>query len=282
LLAEAWSKSALRHNGHNSPGTAFDCTKAPKYSAVVKVAKSLGLVWLAFLFEGGALAEPFTGTNEIQRILERAPAAELPEVSAALVAKDVAQERGVLAVEVVSSAVRINPAACVAIVGAVSRAKPEFAGLISETAARAQSKLAAEIARAAAAVAPFQAGEVVARVGTVVPGDIRRIALAVFETAPKAGIDILRAIGTVDLKLRPYLEREIVRCAGIVRSVARCLDRAESAQSRDAARLLAAGVHNSDDSGDPAPAVSMPRKPIGPKPPRGDDHPSGGRNYARP
>src|SRR5262249_40337970 len=144
------------------------------------------------------------------------PAAELPAVSAALAAKAVAQGQGALAVQVVSSAIRINPAACVAVVGAVSHAKPEVAGLISETAARAQSTLAPEIARAGVSAAPFQAGEIVARVGAVVPEDIRRIAVVAFEAAPKAGIDILLAIGKVDLKLRPYLEREIARCAGII------------------------------------------------------------------
>ena len=280
LLAEAWSKSAQqRGNGHSSTAVPGYKPKTRKCSASVHAVRSYGLVWLAFLLESGALAQSLIGASEIQRVLEKAPAAELPALSAALAAKGVAQGRVALAAEVVSCAVRINPAACVAVVGAVSRTKPEVAGLISETAARAQSTLAPEIARAAAAAAPFQAGEIVTRVGAVVPEDIRRIALAAFETAPKSGIDILRAIGTVDLKLRPYLEREITKCAGIVRSVSRCLDRAEAAQSRDAASLLAEGGHN---PGDPAPAVSMPHKPIGPKPPRGEDHPPGGRNYARP
>src|SRR6185369_8148109 len=112
---------------------------------------------------------------------------------------------------------------------------------------------------------------IVTRMGRVVPADLMRVAIAASEAAPGAGSDIVRAVASLRPGLKPYLDRELARCAPAMPSVSRCLDRAQASQLRDATEIALANSRTNRNNilGDPHPAASIPLKPIGPKPPHG-------------
>ena len=222
------------------------------------------------------VADSRSETNEVRTLLAAATRAEMPALAARLVQRARPKDRISTATNVVREAVRMNPAATVAIVGAVVRAEPDAAGAIAETAANQEASLAPEIARVAAAVVSRNAGEVVVRVGRITPQDLRDIAVAASSLAPMANRDILRAVGTVRPELGQYIDIEISKCGRKVPPVSRCLDRAEAAL----ALARPPSGPSSSKPGNERPSGGS--RPIGPKPPRGQGHPPGGRNYARP
>jgi hypothetical protein len=249
----------------------------PVYMALISVKRSAA-VFAVCLAAGTLLAQAPSETNDFRTLLARATRAELPALAARLVQQARSKDRISTATNVVREAVRMNPVATVAIVGAVVQAEPDAAGVIAEAAASQEVSLAPDIARVAAAVASPNAGEVVVRVGRVTPEDLRDIAVAASSLAPMANREILRAVGTVRPELGPYIEIEISRCGRKVPPVSRCLDRAEAAL----ALVRPPFGPVSSKPGNERPSGGMPSRPIGPKPSRGEGHPPGGRNYARP
>ena len=235
----------------------------------------------AFCLAGEVLlAAEFSSTNDLFCLLRGVPAPELPRVAAEFVKLAGATNQIAVAREIVKVAIQLNPAATVALVGAVARGNPEIAAVVSESAARERPDFVANIARAAAVSAPACAGQIVAAVCNVVPTEYYNIALAVVRAVPAESGSILRGVAQARADLRPFLERELATQPRTIRSVARCLERAERA------RALATGVRQSGGTnagatpqGSPHPRPSPPGQG---GPPRGNGDPPGGRNYARP
>jgi hypothetical protein len=240
--------------------------------------RSFEVIVLVCLVRRGLSAEPSFDTNSLTIVLERVPAAELPAMSAALVKASVPQHRCALATNVVRVAVRIHAAAAAAIVGAVARVAPETTAVVSSTAAAEQPECAAAIVRAAIGAVPDRAVEVITHVCAVTPNDYHIVALAAEQAIPSARKDILRAIGVAIVDLKSYIDAELSKYRQeTVPSVDYCLERAELARIR---------ASSSDRTGMGA-AVPQGRPVIppgqgGPKPPKGNADPPGGRNYARP
>src|SRR5438105_15166952 len=119
---------------------------------------------MMFLGSQSLLAADRTEQLTFQAALSRVPAVEVPARAAELVEAAKADERGLTTIEVVQSAVRLNPTAAPAIVGAIAHAVPAMASIAAAAAAQEQPKLASAIAKAAAAAAPTQAGKIAAAV----------------------------------------------------------------------------------------------------------------------
>jgi len=285
LLAESWSKASVGSNGTGHSPVSNGSMQCAESSRSAQVAKSFSLVGLALLLEGSSFTAVGQDNTQYYQSLARVPAPELPATSANLAGQAAPEARGACAGRIARTAVKINPAATVAVVGAISRAQPATAGEVAETAVREQPSLAPDICRAAVAAAPQHTLEIVTRMAHVVPADLMRVAIAASEAAPAASVDILRAVASLRPGLKPYLDRELARCAPAIPSVSRCLGRAQASQLRDATEMALADSRTNGNNtlGSPVPAASIPLKPIGPKPPHGGvDHPPGGRNYARP
>jgi UDP-GlcNAc:undecaprenyl-phosphate GlcNAc-1-phosphate transferase len=262
LLAEAWNKAASHWNNDRA---------AVRLPAVGLV---LGAICLFFLAELRA-AEPVV-TNDVMAVMRAVPAPELPAMAAVLVDRCPRPERSSMAVKVVQTAARINPAATLAVIGAVIRVAPDSAAVVSSTAVREQPRDGPAIARAAVGVAPDHAAEVVLSICTLTPGAYYDVAIFAARMAPSAGRDILRAVGAARSDLQPYIESELARYGPRIEPlVGSCLERAEMARTRSA------GVVGSPEASSGVRSEQR-RVDLGPKPPRGGGHTPGGRNYARP
>jgi hypothetical protein len=304
LIAEAWNRSVAQRNRHDCPLGIKGATVRPRALATprtdellrvpdqnrdswnsslrynakgfIQFMKRFVTTWIAFLIGvPSLLAQPITPV-EIRARLSHVPAAELPLVAAELAQQAKTRDRFVMTTNVVFAAVTVNPAATPLIVGAVVRAVPETAAVTVRIATTEQPKQVEEITRAAVAIAPARAGSIVNAVCSVQPERYKEVALVAGGLAPQAGTEILRAIAEARPELRPYIEQEITVCGRTAPSVGHCLDRAERA-SRDANRPVVPGGPSDDGLPDRV-------KPdaVGPKPPHGNGHPHGGRNYARP
>jgi hypothetical protein len=241
---------------------------------------TITITFMVCLVEAQLMAVEPLDTTVFTTALRSAPAAELPAVAGLLVKASPPRHRTETATNVVGAAVGLNPAATPAIVGAVVRTAPETAAAVATTAARQQPALTVAIATAAAGVAPTRVAEIVVAVCRVTPAEYRSVALAAARAAPSMNKEILKAIGDVKPELKEFIENEIARHHTSEPSVVHCLGQAELAQARGAAARATPGT-----SAGPTPQVGGPMIPpgqIGPKPPRGDANPPGGRNYARP
>lgn len=251
--------------------------KQPGACHELKTIMKKGLVLCSVLWGTASLAQPTVSTNDLQSTLSRARVAELPLISALLVNQAAAQNRIATTREVVRYAARWHPATTVPVVGAIGRSRPAVAATAAAAAVEAQPALAGSIVQAAVAVAPQCAGEIVTVVCGVAPSQYHEIALAAASAAPVASREILRNVGQVRTELKPYIEVELAKFPDSIPPVARCLRNAERAQGR-------AGTGSGDVGGHPGPSKRP--KPGPPaqsdKPPRGDENPPGGRNYARP
>jgi hypothetical protein len=243
--------------------------------------KAMTIIWVGVLLEIGLRAEDPLVTNDPATNLSRVPAAELPLAAAAMIKEAQPQDRNARATNVVKAAVRTNPAAAPLIVGTVARILPENSALASQAAAGERPELAAAITRAAVANAPAYAAEIVAAVCRIAPSEYRSIALAAASVARSASKEILRVVGYARADLKPFIDNELAACAGKIPSVGYCLDRAQMAASR-AAALVAGGEVHGPISGAAPTLPWIPPQPLGPKPLRTGEPPSGGRNYARP
>ncbi len=142
-----------------------------------------------------------------KEILSRVPAAELPIKAAELVKDAKPRNREGVTMNVVKTALSLNPASAPVIVSAISRAMPEMAVTAAATAASAQPRQAAAIAKAAAAAAPSKAGKIAVAVSRVVPNDYRNVAVAAAQAAPGSDKDILNALSAAFPELRTGIER---------------------------------------------------------------------------
>jgi hypothetical protein len=245
--------------------------------------RTIAIAWMVCLVETGIVSGEQLAAARCAASLKSVPAAELPAAAALLMKASGPQNPTEAATNLVKVAVRINPAATPAIVGAVVRAAPEMASAVSHTAATEVPGLAPAITTAAVGAAPARAAEIVVAVCSVTPAEYRNVVLAAARAAPCLNKEILKAVGVVRPDLKPFIEIELARYPRANPSVSRCLDRAELAQ----ARAAAAGAGLGTSSGR-VPQSGGPRSPLlppghgGSLPPRGDEVPPGGRNYARP
>ncbi|HWX22743.1 MAG TPA: hypothetical protein VN578_22805 [Candidatus Binatia bacterium] len=181
---------------------------------------------LAMMFVAVSWANDAAKTSALHQTLSQVPAAEMPAKAGELVKAAKARDRGFLTVDVVKTAIAINPVAAPAIVGAISRAVPDMASIAASTAAELQPKLAPEIAKAAAAAAPSKAGKIVVAICRVVPQQYHDIATNVAQAAPGSGQEILRALASLFPELKPGIDQALAGYAGTPPSVVAVLDSA--------------------------------------------------------
>ena len=223
--------------------------------------------------------------SAITEAMKRVPAAELPACAAELLKNCSAQETTVVS-NVVSAAIKINPAATPLVVGAVARGAPESAALAAQVAALQQPEQIQSIARAAAGVVPARAGEIVAALLHANTNAYRDVALSAARVAPAASIKILHAIAEVRPDLKPYLEKELQAQRQRKISVERSLYRSELALARARSLALPVKPFRSDAGQNLASQTGgAAAQAAGQKPPRGNGNGNGnpgGRNYAKP
>jgi hypothetical protein len=214
-----------------------------------------------------------------QKNLAGVPAAEMPAGAADLVKQTKAREWGTRTVDVVKSALAINPAAAPAVVGAIAKAVPEMASIAAGTAATEQPKQAAAITKAAVAAAPSKAGKVVTAVCRAVPAEYRAVALAASEAAPTAAKDILNGVGVAIPSLRSGIDKIVASYQGTLPPVSASLDQALT--TTVAANDKAAGpLPKGPTQG--APFLPLSGTPVSLTPATSVALPPGGRDYASP
>ena len=137
-----------------------------------------------------------TNTNKpsIFPALSTTPYAELPAKAAELVAQADSNHVQQTTIEVVKSAVGLNPAAARLIVGCIAHSSPAMAATAAATAVALVPNQTDFIARAAAAAAPLQAGSIAEAICRVRPDDYQDVAEAIGEMAPKAGKEVWTGI----------------------------------------------------------------------------------------
>jgi hypothetical protein len=263
-----------------------------------------------FLVAGHSFAKDALKASSFKEALTSAPAAELPATAAELVLHAKSRDRAVTTIEVVKTAVRINPAAAPAIVGAIARSVPDMASIAAGAAAAEQPRQAAAIAKAAAAAAPSKARKVVTAVCLAVPNEYRNIAVAVAEAVPTASKEIVKGVEAALPDMQLSIEQTLAAYRGNVPTVADTLDQAARlSQSRttpaaalptpagNAAATTSSGLPGTRTRSTPAatasttpvrgPAVGPPYIPLSNTPTNvtpgsSGQVPEGGRNYAAP
>jgi hypothetical protein len=238
---------------------------------------------VVFLAAGNSFGKDTPKANPFNEVLAAVPAAELPAKAADLVLHSRGRDRQATTVNVVKSAVGMNPAAAPAIVGAIARAVPNMASVAAGAAAAEQPKQAAAIAKAAAAAAPSKAGKIVGAVCRAVPNAYRNIAVAVFEVVPGAGKEIVNAVAAALPDLKPYIESALAGYGGNVVSVADILDQAAkvaAVTTTTPAGPIGSPMARGPGTGPPYQPPSG--TPITVTPGTSGQVPAGGRNYAAP
>ncbi len=239
---------------------------------------------VVFVLACQSFGKDATKANPFNETLSTVPAAELPAKAADLVLQAKARARQNVTINVVKSAVGLNPAAAPAIVAAIAHAVPEMALVAAGTAAAEQPKQASAIARAAAAAAPAKAGQIVQATCRAVPNAYREIAVAVSEAVPGASKEIVNAVASAMPELKPAISKTLAGYGGAVPSVGDTLAQATTISQDDQAKVLTVYPRGATVRG---PAVGPPYIPL----PSGLTNvttatsgvvPSGGRNYAAP
>ncbi len=227
-------------------------------------------------------------TASLEQALLGTPAAELPAKAAELVKGAKTLDQSFITVEVVKSAIRLNPVSGTAVVSAIARAVPEMASIAAATAAEEQSERAAEMAKAAAAAAPTRAGVIVTAVCQVAPKQYRQIAIAAADAAPGSSPEVLHSVAAVFPDLRNGIEHTLANVKGVPPAVPRVLE-ANRDPGLPEPRLPSIAKSPISASAAPGPAVSSPvfagPPPPPPNPPPNPPPPPrrhGGRNYAAP
>ena len=235
-------------------------------------------------------------TNPYDQRLAVVPAAELPAKAADLVSQAKPRAQQGVTVDVVKSAVALNPAAAPAIVGAIARAVPDMAAVAAGVAAAQQPRQARAIAKAAAAAAPKKAGEIVMSVCRAVPNDYREIAVAVSQAVSGADKEIVNAVGSGVPHLKRSIEKALAGYGGNVTSVADTLTQAARiSQTQPVTSTASLGQTSQPRVPTVLGGASMARGPAGGPPyvplsatptnvtsSGSGEVPSGGRNYAAP
>ena len=251
------------------------------FNTVMNQFKFVLALGLGIMLVSGADAAPASPSLSI---LKSATLAELPGKAAALVAAAEPTNQIQTTIDVVKSAIGLNPAAARAIVGTIAANTPEMAGMAAATAASLLPKQAALLAQAAAAAAPKQAGQIVEAVCRVVPNDYRAIALAVAEAVPNATRQILAGVAAALPELKDAIANSVAAYQNTAPSVALVL---AQVQNHSGLSLLAAGTpasvsaHSVNPTPGPAFAAA-PSIPVVLDAGNAGQVPTGGRNYANP
>ena len=240
---------------------------------------------VAFLTTCPSFGKDASKANPFNETLATVPAAELPAKAADLVLQAKPRARQAATVNVVKSAVGINPAASPAIVGAIARAVPQMASAAASAAASEQPKQASAIAKAAAAAAPAKAGQIVFAVCRAVPNEYQAIAAAVSQAVPGASKEIVEAVAAALPNLKVAIEKTIAGYGGNVASVADTL--AQAARISTVADTSSTPTAAGAGSFARGPAVGPPYIPLTTTPTSvtpgtSGSVPTGGRNYAAP
>jgi hypothetical protein len=257
------------------------------YNRSNKFMKRITIIALsvAFLTACPSFGKDTSKANPYNQTLAAIPAAELPAQAADLVLQAKPRARQAVTVNVVKSAVGINPAAAPAIVGAIARAVPQMASVAAGAAASEQPKQASAIAKAAAAAAPAKAGQIVMAVCRAVPNEYQAIAVAVSQAVPGAGKEIVEAVAAALPNLEVAIDKAIASYGGNVASVADTLAQAARISTvADTSSTLTAAGGGSFARG-PAvgpPYIPLTTTPTSVTPGTSGQVPAGGRNYAAP
>jgi hypothetical protein len=215
-------------------------------------------------------------------ILKSVPLAELPAKAADLVAAANPKTQTQTTIDVVKSAIGLNPAAVTAIVGSIAITTPQMAAVAAATAAGLLPKQVAEIAQAAAAAAPKQAGKIVEAVCRVAPESYHAIALAVAEVAPKSAREILAGVAAALPQLKDAITSALAEFKDTAASVKLILAQVDKASLTLAATgkptTVRPNVHPIPGPG----FVPPPPTPVILDPGQNSQVPDGGRNYANP
>jgi hypothetical protein len=210
-------------------------------------------------------------------ILRSVPLAELPGKAAALVADENKDSQVQTAVDVVKSAIGLNPAAAPAVVGSIAAGTPEVAAVAAATAAGLLPKQAALLAQTAAAAAPKQAGKIVEAVCRTVPDAYKAVAEAVAAVVPGASKEILAGVAAAIPSLKDAISNALAIYKGASPSVNAVLAQVATASSPV---TLATAPRIS-----PTPAPPYVTPPVSTTtllPGDSGQVPSGGRNYSAP
>ena len=175
-------------------------------------------------------------------VLSKVASAELPGKAAALVAKADARNQKQTTVDVVKTAIGLNPAAAPLVVGSIAQASPEMAAIASATAAYLVTNQVLLIAKAAAAAAPAKAGEIVEALCHVLPANYQEIANAVAEVVPGAGKDILAGIAMAIPELKNAIYQTLANYGGRIPSVNLVLTQVSQIQNSKIQATLASGL----------------------------------------
>jgi len=242
---------------------------------------------IAILALGAFLAAPLSSFGKdavkagpFQTTLSSVPAAEMPAKAADLVKQTKAREWGTRTVDVVKSALAINPAAAPAVVAAIAKAVPEMASIAAGTAASEQPAQAAAITKAAVAAAPSKAGKVVTAVCRAVPAQYRNVALAASEAAPTAAKEILSGVGVAIPELRSGIDRALASYQGTIPPVAASLETASATTVAANGDKAAGPLPKGPTQGPPYTPLSG--TPTSLTPSSSGLLPPGGRSYAEP
>jgi hypothetical protein len=217
--------------------------------------------------------------------LRQATPLELPNQSAQLVVQAQEKARPEVTVQVVKTAVGLNPAAAVNIVGSIAKQVPEMAPVAAGTAVALVPNQAVSIARVAAAAAPKQAGAVVEAVCRVLPKQYKEVALAVAEVVPAQGREILTGMVAAIPALKAPVNQVLAGSKeGATPVVATVLEQIPSTVDLAASSPVVAASGGSAVAPPTygAPYVPLPGTPSNLDPGSGGDVPTGGRNYAAP
>jgi len=250
-----------------------------KFSNQLKTATALAVICAAV----SVVAADKTLTNPYLAKLSHATAIELPNQSAQLVAKAEGKARSQVTVDVVKTALGLNPAAAGPVVGCIAQAVPEMAPSAAGTAVSLVPAQAETIARVAAAAAPKQAGAIVEAICRVLPKQYKAVALAVAEAAASHDKQILAGIAIAIPALKAPIDKALAE-AGETLTVATVLEAIPATLDLSPAPLVPTSGSGTALAGPTygAPYVPLPGTPVNLDPGAGGDVPTGGRNYAAP
>jgi hypothetical protein len=211
-------------------------------------------------------------------LLRSVPLAELPGKAAALVTAAKADSQIQTTVDVVKSAIGLNPAAAPQIVGSIAASAPDVAPVAAATAVSLLPKQAALLAQTAAAAAPKQAGKIVEAVCRTLPEAYKAVAEAVAAAVPGASKEILAGIAAAIPSLKDAISSALAIYKGATPSINSVL--AQVGTATDPVTLAAGSPHGGPVTGPPyvpLPGVSTPIDPGA-----SGNVPTGGRQYSSP
>ena len=250
-------------------------------------------VAIAATLASGVAAEDRTVASPAMGILSTVTSAELPAKAAELVTQAAgAKNLHQITIEVVKTAVGLNPASAPAIVGSIALASPDMAATASAKAVALVPNQVLAIARAAAAACPAKAGAIVEAICRVLPADYRQVAEAVAEVVPGADKEILAAVSAAIPDLSKAIDQALSSYQVGISSITTVLG--QVAQTQPSAATLAAlsspsGVTTPSSPTSPislprgptvtAPSVPISGTPITILPGNGSPVPTGTRGY---